>query len=64
MITGEIKNRIDSIWDTFWTGGINKYKEVERVKVEYEAPEVIFGKIATLQQDINNAMAEFKEKYL
>lgn len=22
MITGEVKNRIDSIWDTFWTGGI------------------------------------------
>jgi len=22
MITGVIKNRIDSIWDTFWTGGI------------------------------------------
>ena len=22
MITGEIKNRIDGIWDTFWTGGI------------------------------------------
>ena len=22
MITGEIKNRIDSIWDTFWVGGI------------------------------------------
>ncbi|WP_295072557.1 type I restriction-modification system subunit M N-terminal domain-containing protein [uncultured Fibrobacter sp.] len=22
MITGEIKNRIDSIWDSFWTGGI------------------------------------------
>ena len=22
MITGEIKNTIDSIWDTFWTGGI------------------------------------------
>ena len=22
MITGEIKTRIDSIWDTFWTGGI------------------------------------------
>ena len=43
---------------------INKYKEVERVKVEYEAPEVIFGKIASLQEDINNAMAEFKEKYL
>ena len=22
MITGEIKNTIDTIWDTFWTGGI------------------------------------------
>ncbi len=22
MITGEIKNKIDQIWDTFWTGGI------------------------------------------
>ena len=22
MITGEVKNRIDQIWDTFWTGGI------------------------------------------
>ena len=22
MITGEIKNRIDNIWDAFWTGGI------------------------------------------
>lgn len=22
MIAGEIKTRIDQIWDTFWTGGI------------------------------------------
>ena len=22
MITGEIKTRIDQIWDTFWTGGV------------------------------------------
>ena len=22
MITGDIKNRIDSIWDTYWVGGI------------------------------------------
>ena len=43
---------------------INKYKEVERVKVEYEAPEIIFGKIASLQDEINTAMSEFKEKYL
>lgn len=23
MITGHIKNQIDQIWDTFWTGGIS-----------------------------------------
>ena len=22
MITGELKNKIDGIWDTIWTGGI------------------------------------------
>ena len=22
MITGQIKNQIDQIWETFWTGGI------------------------------------------
>ena len=55
---------VEEIRENDYDLSINKYKEVERVKVEYEAPEVIFGKIATLQQDINNAMSEFKEKYL
>lgn len=42
MMTGEIKNRIGSIWDTFWTGGIANsvkkptFKEVEKAKVECE----------------------------
>ena len=55
---------VEEIRNNDYDLSINKYKEVERVKVEYEAPEVIFGKIATLQQDINNAMAEFREKFL
>ena len=55
---------VEEIRENDYDLSINKYKEVERIKVEYEAPEVIFGKIATLQQDINNAMSEFKEKYL
>jgi len=55
---------VEEIRENDYDLSINKYKEVERVKVEYEAPEVIFGKIASLQEDINNAMAEFKEKYL
>ena len=28
MITGEIKNRIDTIWDTFWVGGITNSMSV------------------------------------
>ena len=42
---------------------INKYKEVERVKVEYEKPEVLFGRIEALQGEINEAIKEFREKY-
>ena len=28
MITGEIKNQIDQIWDTFWVGGITNSMSV------------------------------------
>ena len=98
MITGEIKNRIDSIWDTFWTGGItnsitileqmtylffmkmlddaqrtreeqsclvpvdeihandydlsiNKYKEIERVKVEYEPVSVLLDQLDHIEAE-------------
>ena len=43
---------------------INKYKEVEKVKVEYESPKTVFKRIAKLQDEINAAMDEFKSKYL
>lgn len=28
MLTGEIRNRIDQIWDAFWSGGISNPLEV------------------------------------
>ena len=28
MITGELKSKIDRIWETFWTGGITNPLEV------------------------------------
>ena len=43
---------------------INKYKEVEKVKVEYEEPSVVLGRIESLQSEITAAIAEFREKYL
>lgn len=43
---------------------INKYKEVEREVVEYEAPEVIFDRAMSLVDDIKRGMDEFRTKYL
>lgn len=43
---------------------INKYKEVEKVKVEYEEPSVVLSRIESLQSEITAAIAEFREKYL
>ena len=55
---------VDDIRTNDYDLSINKYKEVEKVKVEYEEPAVIFGRIESLQNEINAAIAEFKEKYL
>ena len=43
---------------------INKYKEVEKVKVEYEAPDVVLGRIEELQREVNEALKEFREKFI
>ena len=42
---------------------MNKYKEVEKVKVEYEEPSVVLSRIESLHNEITAAIAEFKEKY-
>ncbi len=39
---------------------INKYKEVERVKVEYENPNVVLARLESLQNQVAEAMAEYK----
>ena len=28
MLTGDIRNRVDQIWNSFWTGGISNPLEV------------------------------------
>ena len=33
MITGEMKNKVDSIWDTIWTGGY--YQSNNRLGADY-----------------------------
>ena len=43
---------------------INKYKEVEREKVEYDSTEVIQGRIEALESEISAAINEFRTKYM
>ncbi len=40
---------------------VNKYKEVERVRVVYEKPEVILDKIKSLQTEIDQAIANYEK---
>jgi type I restriction enzyme M protein len=52
------------IRDNDYSLAINKYKEVEREKVVYDAPEVILGRFEQLQNEITEAMNEFKTKFM
>ena len=52
------------IRDNDYSLAINKYKEVKRGKVVYDAPEIILGRIEKLQSEINDAMQEFRTKYM
>lgn len=54
---------VEEIREKGYDLSINKYKEVEKVKVEYEKPEVVLGRIEVLQREINEAIKEFREKY-
>lgn len=38
MITGETKNKVDKIWEIFWTGGITNPLTVIDRCYEYGAP--------------------------
>ncbi|MCQ2147977.1 MAG: hypothetical protein MJZ16_10725, partial [Bacteroidales bacterium] len=55
---------VEEIIANVYALSINKYKEVEKVRVEYEAPEVVLARIESLQSDINAALADFRKNYL
>lgn len=43
---------------------INKYKEAEKVKIVYEEPSVVLDRLQVLTEQINEAIKEFRDKYL
>ena len=55
---------VDEIRGNDYDLSINKYKEVEKLKVEYENPAEVLGRIQALQSEITAALNEFKEKHL
>ena len=55
---------VDEIREKEYDLSINKYKEIEREVVVYDRPEVIWGRIAALEQQIAEAMEEFRTKYM
>lgn len=55
---------IDDIRANGYDLSINKYKEVERVRVEYENPSVILDRIQNLHDEVASAIKEYREKYL
>ena len=55
---------VDEIREKGYDLSINKYKEVEREVVTYDAPEVIMERITTLETQINNALNEFRKKFM
>lgn len=40
---------------------VNKYKKVERVRVEYEKPEIVLSRIKNLQTEIDQAIANYEK---
>ena len=55
---------VDEIRQNDYVLSINKYKEVERERVEYEPTEVIMARIGHLESEIAVAIKEFEEKFM
>jgi type I restriction enzyme M protein len=55
---------VEEIREKGYDLSINKYKEVEREVVEYDAPEVIIERILGLETQINDALNEFRAKFM
>lgn len=52
---------VDEIKENDFDLSINKYKEIEYEKVEYEPTEVILKKINDLEKEIQAGLAELEE---
>lgn len=67
MITGEKKQQVDAIWQTFWNNGFTQLSAIfEQMTyllfmnhIEAEAPEVILSRMQERQSKTDTAFAVF-----
>lgn len=52
---------IEEIRENNYDLSISRYKEIDYEEVEYEPPEVIIGKIESIEQEIQQSLKELKE---
>ena len=55
---------VEEIREKGYDLSMNKYKEVEREVVEYDAPEVILERITALETEITAALNDFRAKFM
>lgn len=55
---------VEEIREKGYDLSINKYKEIEREKVEYEASDVILSRIKSLEEEIVSALNDFQTKFM
>ena len=55
---------VEEIREKGYDLSMNKYKEVEREVVTYDAPEVIMERIMNLETQINDTLNEFRKKFM
>ena len=55
---------VEEIRENGYVLSINKYKEIEREKVEYEPSDVILGRIEKTEEEIVAALKEFRANYM
>ena len=61
MLTGELRNKVDRLWDTFWTGGISNPLEVIE-QITYLLFIKRLDEIHTLEENKANALRRPMER--
>ena len=55
---------VNEIRENNYDLSISRYREIEKIKIEYDDPYILLNRMETLQKEIADAIAEFRENYL